>query len=147
MKVLDLQCAHAHAFEAWFASEQAFQEQLQSGMLQCPVCGSSSLIKKLSAPRLNLSGAQSAGEPSVPAENSQSPALVSAWLELSRRLVASSQDVGERFAEEARRMHYGEIEERAIRGKATLGEAQALHEEGIAVLPIALPEHLNKPLH
>ena len=147
MKVLDLQCEHGHPFEAWFASEQAFQEQSQNGMLQCPMCGSPSVVKKLSAPRLNLSGARQDSAPEPSDSNAQAASLASAWLALSQRLVANTQDVGERFAEEARKMHYGEIEERAIRGKTTLNEAQALQDEGIAVLPIALPEHLSKPLH
>lgn len=146
MKVLDLQCEHGHSFEAWLASEQAFQAQCQSGLLQCPVCGSSALSKKLSAPRLNLSSARN--EPAgLPAQGSEASALASAWLEFSRRALAASQDVGERFAEEARKMHYGEIEERAIRGKTSLTEARALQDEGIAVVPLAVPEHLTKPLH
>lgn len=162
MKVLDLHCEHGHSFEAWFASEQAFQEQNQSGLLQCPMCGSASVTKKPSAPRLNLSGAreaphEAASSPAQAAARSQSQpqyqaldaldTLASAWLEMSRRVVASTQDVGDRFAEEARKMHYGEVEERAIRGKTSLDEARALQEEGIDVLPIALPAHLNKLLH
>jgi hypothetical protein len=147
MKVLDLQCEHGHPFEAWFASEQAFQEQSLNGMLQCPMCGSASVAKKLSAPRLNLSGARQAPSTAPTVPPTEASAFASAWLEVSRRLVASSQDVGDRFAEEARKMHYGETEERAIRGKSTLNEVMALHEEGIAVMPIAVPEHLNKPLH
>lgn len=67
------------------------------------------------------------------------PALQAAWLALARKVVASTEDVGERFAQEARRMHHGEVEERAIRGQATPDEAVQLLEEGIAVMPLPLP--------
>ena len=73
--------------------------------------------------------------------------LHAAWLALSRELMARSEDVGTAFAEQARQMHYGEIEERSIRGKTSLDEARALHEEGIAVLPLAIPDGANTTLH
>jgi hypothetical protein len=69
-----------------------------------------------------------------------------AWLELSRKLIAHTQDVGDQFAEEARKMHYGEKEERAIRGKTTLDEARALLDEGIDVLPMLLPPAVKETL-
>ena len=73
--------------------------------------------------------------------------LHAAWLALSRELMARSEDVGTEFAEQARKMHYGEIEERAIRGKTSLDEARALQEEGIAVMPLAIPDGANTTLH
>ncbi|WP_233505986.1 DUF1178 family protein [Rhodoferax lacus] len=91
--------------------------------------------------------------PATPAAGAQAVALASAdasltaaWLELSQRIVASTQDVGDSFAEEARKMHYGETEERAIRGQATVDEARALVEEGIDILPVALSQSLKKIL-
>lgn len=148
MKVLDLQCAHGHVFEGWFASEDDFVSQCERALVQCPLCGDGAVQKKLSAPRLNLSVSRQ--ENSVPMDVTHHPrpnqALMAAWLELSRRIVANTQDVGQRFAEEARKMHYGETEERAIRGQTTADEARALLDEGIEVLPMLLPPSAKEPL-
>ena len=148
MKVLDLQCAHGHGFEGWFASEDDFQSQCQRALVQCPLCGDAQVHKQPSAPRLNLGHAKDAPAAAVALQrqSGHDAALTAAWLELSRRMLAQTQDVGARFAEEARKMHYGETEERAIRGQATLDEARALVDEGIEVLPMLLPEALKEPL-
>jgi hypothetical protein len=155
MKVLDLQCAQGHGFEGWFASEKDFVSQCQRFLVQCPMCGDSTVHKLLSAPRLNLSGgrkdkpaeAEVVSEPAEPlASNPAEATLTADWLELARRIIDSTHDVGERFAEEARKMHYGETEDRAIRGKTTPDEARALVEEGIEVLPVLLPQSMKKPL-
>ena len=147
MKVLDLQCAHGHGFEGWFASEDDFQSQCTRALVQCPLCGDAQVHKKPSAPRLNLGHAKAEPVTAVALQRpSGDAALTAAWLELSRRMLAQTQDVGARFAEEARKMHYGETEERAIRGQATLDEARALVDEGIEVLPMLLPEALKEPL-
>ncbi|MEI7515010.1 MAG: DUF1178 family protein [Betaproteobacteria bacterium] len=147
MKVLDLQCGHGHAFEGWFASEDDFLKQIARSLVQCPLCGDVQVIKKLSAPRLNLSGARSAPSDHAPASGHtvalakpQGPDPLAAWLEISRKLVASTTDVGDHFADEARKIHYGEAPERAIRGQASAKEARELLDEGIAVLPLLLPE-------
>jgi hypothetical protein len=157
MKVLDLQCSNQHLFEGWFASEDDFVAQCLRGLVQCPVCADPTVVKKLSAPRLNLSGAREpqppAGEPVAPS-GSVAPArmgevetaLAAAWMAVARHVVANTTDVGNAFAEEARKMHYGEAEERAIRGKTTPQEARDLVEEGIAVLPLVLPEALKETL-
>lgn len=167
MKVLDLQCRQAHVFEGWFGSEDDFQDQRQRGLVQCPLCGDAHIEKRLSAPRLNLG----AREPAAPAGSSSGsgsphlvpsappspspapvdasmlpPALQAAWLQLARKIVASTEDVGGRFAEEARRMHHGEVQERAIRGQATAEEAVELLEEGIAVMPLPLPAAAKETL-
>lgn len=148
MKVLDLQCAQGHAFEGWFASEDDFLAQCERAMVQCPMCGNASVHKKLSAPRLNLGSSRQdkKAEVEMVAEPAQNAELTAAWLELSRRIIANTQDVGIRFAEEARRMHYGETKERAIRGKTTPDEAHALVDEGIEIMPIVLPSAFKKPL-
>lgn len=148
MKVLDLQCSVGHSFEGWFASEDDFVSQSARALVQCPLCGDSQVQKKLSAPRLNLvSGRQEHAAPIAAATPPQGEkALMAAWLELSRRLVAQTQDVGTQFAEEARKMHYGETAERAIRGQTTTDEARALIDEGIDVLPMLLPASLKGPL-
>lgn len=151
MKVLDLQCAHQHTFEGWFGSEQEFADQMDRGLLVCPLCGDGHIRKMLSAPRLNLQTARdSRGEPqgrevsTVPATAVPPPGLPQTlqaqWIQAMRHVMANTEDVGERFAEEARAMHQGETDTRAIRGQASREETLALLEEGIDVLPLpALP--------
>jgi hypothetical protein len=149
MKVLDLQCALGHTFEGWFGSEEDFVTQCARALVQCPLCGNAAVHKMLSAPRLNLStrrldqGTDNAATAASPATDS---AFGAAWMELARRMLANTDDVGERFADEARKMHYGETEERAIRGRTTADEAQALLDEGIEVLPLVLPPALKETL-
>ena len=148
MKVLDLQCARAHVFEGWFASEDDFASQLARGLVACPLCGDSAVAKKLSAPRLNLGGAREpeTAKQEVAVAGNDETTLQAAWLAVARRVVANTEDVGERFAEEARRIHYGETEQRGIRGKASRAETESLLEEGIAVMQLALPEALKGQL-
>ncbi len=145
MKVLNLQCAHRHAFEGWFGSEDDFQDQLARGLVECPMCGDTGIAKLPSAPRLNL-GARP--EPAARQEVVSMPdaQLQAAWLKMVRQVMANTEDVGERFAEEARRIHYGESEERGIRGQASAEETRALLEEGIGVLPLPIPKALKEPL-
>jgi hypothetical protein len=155
MKVLDLHCPTGHVFEGWFASEDDFQNQLQRKLVQCPICGAHDVAKRLSAPRLNL-GAQPprpTASPAVSVDSAPQPApditsqarehlqaVQAAWMQWSRKVAANTENVGDRFAEEVRRMHYGEIDERAIRGQASPRQAMELAEEGIGVIPLALPE-------
>ena len=146
MKVLDLQCAQGHGFEGWFASEDDFLSQKERALVCCPLCGDAQVIKKLSAPRLNLSTSRSTPNQEEPSSTAvalakpQAAEQMAAWLELSRKLVANTTDVGDRFAEEARKIHYGEVPEHAIRGQATLKETRELIDEGIGVMPLLLPE-------
>lgn len=148
MKVLDLQCSHGHVFEGWFASDDDFASQCSRALVQCPMCGDPSVSKKLSAPRLNL-GASREGTGhavEVVTQDAATPSLAAAWMAFARHVVANTTDVGDNFAEEARRMHYGETEARAIRGKTTVDEAHALVEEGISVIPLPLPEAAKETL-
>lgn len=148
MKVLDLQCSSEHLFEGWFASEDEFQRQLETQLLQCPVCGSSSVHKRLSAPRLNLSSTRAVSAPTEPVGVAAPPSEASPpWLQGLRQLLAKTQDVGAEFAEEARKMHYGEAPERGIRGQATPEQVRELLDEGIEVMTLALPPQLKNPLH
>lgn len=146
MKVLDLQCAQGHAFEGWFGSEEDFLAQKARALVCCPLCGDSDVLKKLSAPRLNLSSNRSMAAPeeasSGPVALAKHPLTepMAAWLALSRKVVANTTDVGDRFAEEARKIHYGEVPEHAIRGQTTREEARELIDEGIGVIPLLLPE-------
>jgi hypothetical protein len=150
MKVLDLECSQRHSFEGWFASEDAFQGQLARGQVECPLCGDTGISKMLSAPRLNLGAPQ----PRLPPPSSQSAEVMNtpdrsmqaAWMKMVRHVLANTEDVGERFPEEARKIHYGESEERGIRGQATLQQTEALMEEGIGVMPLPIPKALKETL-
>ncbi|QTW18460.1 DUF1178 family protein [Comamonas kerstersii] len=149
MKVFDLHCPLDHVFEGWFASEEDFRSQLDRGLVECPMCGSKELCKGLSAPRLNLGAQPAAAAPApVPDETDRRKlhALQAAWLEVSRKIAAKTEDVGERFAEEALRMHKGEEPERPIRGQATPQQAMELLEEGVPVMPLALPKSSKETL-
>jgi hypothetical protein len=147
MKVLDLECKQHHVFEGWFGSEDEFQGQLARGIVECPICGDTAIEKRLSAPRINL-GAPAPSQSPAKSEmmSTRDPAMQAKWLQMVRQVMANTEDVGERFAEEARRIHYGETEERSIRGQASPDEAEALLEEGIGVLPLPIPKALKGPV-
>ncbi|NML46417.1 DUF1178 family protein [Ramlibacter sp. G-1-2-2] len=145
MKVLNLQCSHGHGFEGWFASEDDFQDQLGRGLVECPMCGDAHVAKLPSAPRLNLGAAEPA-PPKQPVMNTPDPKMQAAWLQMVKHVMANTEDVGEKFAEEARKIHYGETEERSIRGQASREETESLLEEGISVLPLPVPKGLKGPL-
>jgi hypothetical protein len=148
MKVLDLACANQHLFEGWFASEDDFVAQCARRLVECPVCGDAQVSKKLSAPRLNLGAGLPEVQPARDLALAKTPeqGMQLAWLEMARRVVSNTDDVGDKFAEEARRIHYGEAKERGIRGKATAAQTEALIDEGIAVMPMLLPESLKGQL-
>ncbi|MES2973559.1 MAG: DUF1178 family protein [Pseudomonadota bacterium] len=145
MKVLNLQCTHQHDFEGWFASEDDFQGQLGRGLVECPMCGDTGITKMLSAPRLNL-GASAPQAPKQEVVAAPDATMQAAWMKMVRQVMANTEDVGEKFPEEARRIHYGEAEERGIRGQATAAETEALIEEGIGVLPLPVPKALKGTL-
>ncbi len=158
MKVLNLQCSHQHAFEGWFASEDDFQGQLARGLVTCPLCADPDIQKMPSAPRLNLSATTCAPsvsrEVSVPVADSGSQQVVAPggqagqaeFLRALRHVLANTEDVGGRFADEARAMHYGDAEQRSIRGQASRAEAIELIEEGIEVMPLPLPAAVKETL-
>lgn len=149
MKVFSLQCEQGHAFEGWFGSEDAYVEQCRRGLVECPLCASREVLRLPSAPRLNLSGARvaeacpSTSPPATPEQRS----VEALWLRAVRHVMAQTEDVGERFADEARRIHYGEAQERGIRGSASQEEAQSLRDEGIEVHALPVPESLKGPEH
>jgi hypothetical protein len=148
MKVLDLQCRQLHLFEGWFASEEDYLSQHDRGLVACPVCGDCAITKRLSAPRLNLSSGREVAPQAhqeVPGDHKESE-LQAALMTVARHLVANTDDVGDRFATEARKIHYGEVKARGIRGQTSPAEALSLLDEGIAVLPFAMPEALKGPL-
>ena len=142
MKVIDLRCHNGHGFEGWFASDDDFLDQNGRRLIACPLCDDTVIVRLPSAPRLNLSGAR---EPAAPAQ-AVPPDPQAQWMKAVRHVLAHTEDVGERFAQEARRIHYGEAAERGIRGQATPDERESLRDEGIEVMPLALPAALKEPL-
>lgn len=143
MKVLNLRCANGHGFEGWFASDEEFMEQNGRGLIECPLCADRIVSRLPSAPRLNLSGQR---ESESPPPAPQPPQLQAQWMQAVRKMLETTDDVGERFPVEARRIHYGEIEARGIRGQATLDERRALIEEGIEIMSLPMPAALKGPL-
>ncbi|MEW6694743.1 hypothetical protein Tther_00615 [Tepidimonas thermarum] len=147
MKVLDLGCAQGHVFEGWFASEDDYQAQRERGLLTCPVCGEQRVEKRLSAPHVQTRRADPPRELAPPSPDAPDGAPQQArWLQALRALVHNSEDVGERFAAEARAIHEGRAPQRSIRGVATPDEAVALLEEGVAVVPLPDWPALKEPL-
>ncbi|MEN9543605.1 MAG: hypothetical protein RLZZ598_438 [Pseudomonadota bacterium] len=153
MKVLSLQCDQGHGFEGWFSSEADYLQQCERGLLTCPLCASVGVQRLPSAPRLNLSNPrppqapESESKPApVACHTPESPNAQALWLQAVRHALASTEDVGERFVEEARRIHYGESEQRGIRGQASAEEAESLRDEGIEVTRLILPPVLKEPL-
>ena len=140
-----LTCERRHDFESWFRDSARCDEQLVAGDLECPVCGSARVEKQLMAPAVR--GRRDAEAPkqrlAAPGDERQK-LLLEAMRQLRRKVEASADYVGERFSEEARRIHYQEAEARGIYGEATLEEAKALIEEGIEAHPLPrLPEDAN----
>jgi hypothetical protein len=159
-----LRCAKGHAFESWFPNSAAYDKQAKRGLVTCPACGNTKIEKAIMAPK--LSGTRKRGAapavaaaPEAPAP--EAPALAAAdtpvammspqenelrnkLRELREHLTKNSDYVGKKFPEEARKMHYGEIDHRSIYGEASLKDAKELHEEGIEFHPLpVLPDERN----
>lgn len=152
MKVFNLACEHEHRFEGWFGSAEDYDAQLARGLVECPVCANKAIRKMPSAPRLNLSGASE--KPAAPMAGRSAPAgpmpdaqaMQAMVMKLARSIVENTEDVGERFADEARKIHYREAPERGIRGVASPEQARELAEEGIEVFSFPLPAAAKEPL-
>jgi hypothetical protein len=144
MKVFNLRCAQQHAYEGWFASEADFVSQQERGMVACPLCGDTAALRTPSGPRVKTSRHADSAEPAT-AETTELT-LQSQWLRAVRQVMNNTEDVGERFPEEARRIHYGEVEERGIRGRASREDADALRAEGIEVMAVPIPDALKGPV-
>jgi hypothetical protein len=140
MIVYNLLCENAHRFEGWFGSAEAFDHQHLAGQLFCPVCGSSSVQRQPSAPHVHTRAAE------APAAD-RALTMQQIRAHLVDYLLKNSEDVGERFSEEARAIFYEEAPERPIRGRATLAEARELHEEGIEVFALPMPPAPKDKLH
>jgi len=168
MKVLNLRCSQLHSFEGWFGSEDDFQDQSQRGLVACPMCADTGVQKMPSAPRLNFGGHADREHPASAGESGAKPAVKGeitragdaesavmpepghaaqvAFLSALRQVMAATEDMGAGFVEEARRMHYGEVKSRAIRGRASAREAVELLEEGIDVISLPVPLALKETL-
>lgn len=159
MLVVDLSCAHGHRFEGWFGSADDLASQQAQGLLTCPVCGDGQVTRLPSASRINTGHARPPADEAsnrsdrvavaAPQESLALDALVQMqklWLETARQIIEKTEDVGDQFAHEARRIHQGDAPERGIRGQVTAEEKVELREEGIDVLSIPLPDSLKKRL-
>ena len=160
-----LACERGHEFESWFANSSAYDKQAKRGLVACPICGSTNVEKAIMAPRLARSDktidvptpvpapVAPPAAPAPPAPQGAEPvAMISPQerelraklKELRDHLVKNAENVGRKFPEQARKMHYGEIEHRSIYGEASPQEAKDLHEEGIEVHPLPiLPDERN----
>jgi len=154
-----LNCEHGHTFESWFQNSAAYDKQVKRALVTCPACGSAKVEKAIMAPRLARSGKRIDVPPAPPAapepaarDNPAPVAMMSPQerefrgklKELRDHLTKNAENVGRKFPEEARKMHYGEIEHRSIYGEASAQEAKDLHEEGIAFHPLpVLPDEHN----
>lgn len=144
MKVFNLSCDNEHPFEGWFASADDFDRQQEARLVECPVCGSHAVRKLLSAPRINKGAPVPQGKQPVAMPNDA--AMQAMLLQMARHIQANSEDVGERFPEEARRIHYQEAPKRSIRGLASPEDAAGLADEGIEVMPVPFSDLLKNPL-
>jgi hypothetical protein len=146
MKVFNLSCENEHPFEGWFASADEFDRQLQVKLVECPVCGSHAVRKLLSAPRLNLGAEAPETNAKQAVAMSNDATMQGMLLQMARHIHANTEDVGERFPEEARRIHYEEAPKRSIRGLASRDDAAQLADEGIEVMPVPFGSLLKNPV-
>ncbi|NBV89374.1 MAG: DUF1178 family protein [Betaproteobacteria bacterium] len=142
-KVFNLQCSEGHRFEGWFASHESLDDQSARGLLRCPICDTDEVTRMPTAARLSLSGAS---EPQV-AQPVDREAALAMMLSVARAVARQCDDVGDQFAEEARRIHYAEAPERNIMGRTSAQEAEALREEGIEVIALPIPTGLLAQEH
>jgi hypothetical protein len=143
----DLICDKGHAFDGWFRDSAAYDEQAGRGLVTCSVCGSAKVEKQLMAPGIPAKSNRKDSAPKKMVGGPVDPrlaAMMEMVREMRKHVEANAEYVGDRFAEEARKIHYEESEHRGIYGEASPDEAKALVEEGIAVHPLPrLPEDGN----
>ena len=139
-----LSCDHGHEFEAWFASGAAYDRPATAGANACPVCSSTKVEKALMAPAVSGTKKGESEKVSLAAVDPRRVAMQAAIREFRKKVTEGADYVGNRFAEEARKIHYQETEARGIYGEATLEEARQLAEDEIEFLPLpSLPEESN----
>lgn len=138
----ELSCDNGHAFEGWFGSADDFDRQQKMALVSCPTCGSAHIAKRLMAP--SVSTARKKQQRQDIAVQTGQREMMSKLREIVSTIRANSEDVGERFPEEARKIHYGETEQRGLIGRATAEEVRDLLEEGVDVAPLpVLPDDTN----
>ena len=136
-----LTCDHDHEFEAWFRSNDDFDAQKKRGLVDCPTCGSSKVQKALMAPAVSTGRKR---EKIALAMNEMQKKAMAEMKALSEKIRENADYVGDKFAEEARKIHFGETDARGIYGEATLDEAKSLAEDGVGFMPIPVfPEDRN----
>lgn len=134
MIVFDLKCAvQGHVFEGWFGSSEDYDSQSARGLVTCPICGDTGVGKAPMAPRVGAKGNQ------TPADPAAIKKALAEMADLQNRMLENSDFVGDRFPDEARAIHLGEAEARAIHGRASRDEAKNLADEGIPVAPLPFP--------
>jgi len=136
-----LLCEHDHEFEAWFRNNDDFDKQKKHGFVECPSCGSAKVEKALMAPAVSTGRKR---EKIALAMGEQQRKVMAQLKEMSEKIRENADYVGDKFAEEARKIHFGETEARGIYGEATLDEAKSLTEDGVGFMPIPVfPEDRN----
>ena len=139
-------CERDHAFEAWFGGNADLDEQRERGLVECPHCGSATIERALATPALSTARRKDARREGARSTltNARDAAVREKMREFARHVRATTTDVGERFPDEARRIHFGEAEERAIRGRASPDEARSLLEDGVHIAPVPVaPDEAN----
>ncbi|MGF7158499.1 hypothetical protein FHS85_000109 [Rhodoligotrophos appendicifer] len=143
----DLICSEGHEFDGWFGSIAGFDRQLDASLVTCPHCGTADVKKAIMSPSVGgqaQSPVEAASFVAAPAPDPRLAAMIEALRSIKKHIEANSENVGPRFAEEARKMHYDEAEQRSIYGEATAEDAHALVEEGIQIQALPrLPEDGN----
>ena len=152
MIIFDLKCApQGHVFEGWFGSAADSEDQQARGLVSCPICGAAEVGKAVMAPAVGAKGNRATPVDAAPELFSSDPQSVKHMLAAlaaeQKKMLAASEHVGDRFADEARAIHLGEAEARAIHGRATRSEAEHLIEDGVPVaslpFPVAAPGEEN----
>jgi len=138
--IFDLRCGEGHVFEAWFGNSADYEEQKARGLVACPLCGTADIAKAPMAPAVPAKGSSGpAGRELFSGAPHEVKAMLAAAAALQKKMLAQSEAVGDRFADEARAIHLGEAEARAIHGRATRAEAESLVDDGIPVAPLPFP--------
>jgi hypothetical protein len=132
MIVFDLKCAEGHVFEGWFGSGADYEDQQARGLVSCPVCGAARVEKAPMAPAVPAKG-NAAPDPAIVKK------MMAEMASLQKKMLEKSEHVGDRFADEARAIHLGEAEARAIHGRASKDEAAKLVDEGVPIAPLLFP--------
>jgi hypothetical protein len=148
--VFDLGCENSHRFEGWFASSEDFEQQLGRKLVSCPMCGNANIVRLPNASRIGKSASREReGRAGAGQGRGQQYANVAAdsLAKLIGHIVENTEDVGSAFPEEARKIHYREAPERHIRGTASREEVEALKDEGIDIVALPIPAHLQGKAH